>query len=220
MEKTLKYIYKHTFKVFFPSSADILDTIMIKEMKTADRILDLGCGPSSPIKRVKSKLKQNVYLLGVDDFDPYLEKNRREKIHTEYLKSNILNVSFPDKSFDCAILIDVIEHFNKDDFLNFLPKLEKMVKKIIIMTPNGFINQKEYDQNSYQIHRSGWTTKDMCNLGFTCFGTSGLKFLRGEHALAKIRPRIIGNMICNLSEPLVYKHPENAFHLIAIKETK
>ncbi len=220
MEKTLKRIYKSTFKVFFPSSSEIIDEVLARELKDADRILDLGCGPHSPIARVKDHLKPGVYMLGVDDFDPYLEKNLREKIHSEYLKSNILKIDLPAKSFDCAILIDVIEHFKKEDFLAFLPKLEKMAKKMIIVTPNGFINQDEYDGNAYQIHLSGWTAEEMRKLGFTCYGTSGLKSLRGEYALAKIRPRVIGNMVCNLSEPLVYRHPERAFHLVCIKETK
>ncbi len=220
MEKILKYIYKHTFKVFFPSAADILDAVLIRELKDAERILDLGCGPSSPIKRVKNNLKKGVYLLGVDDFDPYIKKNIQEKTHSEYLKKNIMEIDFPEKNFDCAILIDVIEHFNKDDFLRFLPRLERMTKKIIIMTPNGFINQDEYDENTYQIHRSGWTAQEMHDHGFICCGISGLKSLRGEHALAKIRPRLIGNMICNMSESLVYKHPERGFHLLCIKELK
>ncbi|MDR3558456.1 MAG: class I SAM-dependent methyltransferase [Candidatus Pacebacteria bacterium] len=220
MEKALKRIYKNTFKVFFPSAGDIVDAMLVHELKNADRILDLGCGPSSPLGRVKDRLKPGVYMLGVDDFDPYLEKNRRDKIHSEYLKHDILSVDFPKKSFDCAVLLDVIEHFNKDDFLAFLPKLEKIAKKIIIMTPNGFINQNEYDDNAYQIHRSGWTAPEMRKLGFACYGTSGLKWLRGEYALARIRPRLIGNMICNLSEPLVYDRPERAFHLICVKKTE
>jgi len=220
MEKTLKYIYKNTFKVFFPSAGDIVETFLTRELRDADRILDLGCGPGSPLGRVKKDLRPGVYMLGVDDFEPYIQKNKIDKIHSEYLKKNIFDADFPAKSFDCAVLLDVIEHFEEKDFLEFLAKLERMVKKIIIMTPNGFTNQNEYDGNVYQIHRSGWTAKQMRGLGFTCYGTSGLKFLRGECALARIKPRLIGNMICNLSEPLVYKHPERAYHLICVKNIK
>ncbi len=222
MEKTLKKIYKNTFKKIFPSPGEIVDSFLIHELKNADRILDLGCGPSSPLKRVKAELKPNVYLLGVDDFAPYIEDNKKnpDKIHTEYLKSNIFKVQFPDKSFDAAIFLDVIEHFDKKDFLDFLPKLEKIVKKIIVMTPNGFIDQHEYDNNTYQIHRSGWTAEELQKLGFTCYGVSGLKFLRGEYGLAKIRPRVIGNMVSNLSEPLIRNKPAKAFHLLAVKNTR
>lgn len=220
MKNIIKSIYKHTFKVFFPGTGDIVDNFLAKELKDADRILDLGCGPSSPLARIKDRLKPNVYTLGVDDFDPYLETNKKNKIHSEYLKSNILKIDLPAKSFDCAILLDVIEHFDKKDFLDFLPKLEKITKKIIIMTPNGYINQDEYDQNSYQIHRSGWTAKEMSDLGFRCHGVSGFKFLRGERAVARIKPVTLGNMVSNMSEPIVFNRPEKAFHLMCVKECK
>jgi 2-polyprenyl-3-methyl-5-hydroxy-6-metoxy-1,4-benzoquinol methylase len=192
MQKTLKHIYKHTVKRIFPSAGDIVETFLVDELGNASRILDLGCGPSSPICRIKDRLQPGIHIVGVDDFAPYIEENKkREKpIHSEYVKSNIFSVNFPPKSFDGAILLDVIEHFEKDDFLNFLPKLEKMTKKIIVMTPNGFIDQDEYDHNAYQIHRSGWTADEMRRLGFTCYGVSGIKALRGRHGLPTIDPRL------------------------------
>lgn len=220
MEKFLKKIYKNTFKRVFPSAGEILDKYLIEELKDCDRLLDLGCGPSSSLGRIKHALKPNLYSVGVDGFDPYLENNKINKIHSEYVKSNIFDINFPDKSFDCIMLIDVIEHFEKDDFINFLPKLEKIANKIIVMTPNGFVKQEEYDNNAYQIHRSGWSVDDMRKLGFKSVGLSGLKVLRGDYALTRIRPIILGNMICNLTEPLVYNHPEWAYHLICVKNCK
>src|ERR1035437_1732992 len=132
MEKILKKIYKNTFKRVFPSAGEIVDKFLIKELKDCSRVLDLGCGPSSPLGRIKSQLKPDLYSVGVDDFDPYLEKNKKDQIHSKYVKSNIFDIDFPEKSFDCALLLDVIEHFEKDDFLKFLPKLEKITKKIIV----------------------------------------------------------------------------------------
>lgn len=220
MKETLKKIYKNTFKKIFPSAGEIVDSFLINELKDCSRVLDLGCGPSSPLGRIKDKLRPDLYSVGVDNFDPYLEKNKKDKIHSEYVKSDIFNINFPEKSFDCALLIDVIEHFEKDDFLKFLPKLEKIAKKIIVMTPNGFVKQEEYDNNAYQIHKSGWTTEDMNKLGFECFGVSGLKSLRGEHALTKIRPIVIGNMVSNITEPFVYNNSKLAYHLICVKNNK
>lgn len=220
MEEVLKKIYKNTFKKIFPSTGEIVDAFLIRELKDCSRVIDLGCGPSSPLGRVKDKLKPTLYSLGVDDFDPYLEKNKKDQIHSEYLKSNIFNISFPEKSFDAALLIDVVEHFEKEDFLNFLPKLEKIAKKIIVMTPNGYVKQDEYDNNEYQIHKSGWTTEDMKKLGFRCYGVSGLKVLRGEAALPRIKPAILGNMISNITEPIVYNNSKLGYHLICVKENK
>ena len=217
MEQTLKKIYKNTFKRIFPSATEITDAFLIKELRDCSRILDLGCGPHSPLGRIKDQLKPDVHLVGVDNFDPYLEKNKKDQIHSEYIKSDIFQIDFPEKSFDGAVLLDVIEHFEKDDFLKFLPKLETIAKKIIVLTPNGFVKQDEYDNNPYQVHKSGWTVEDMEKLGFKCYGVSGLKGLRGELALPVIKPALIGNMVANISEPFVYHHPKKAYHLLCVK---
>ncbi len=219
-EAVLKRIYNATWKKLFPSATEIIDAVLVREMKECSTVLDLGCGPSSPLKRIKSRLKPGVHLVGVDDFEPYLAKAREGRIHDEYVKSNIFAISFPDKSFDCAVMLDVIEHFEKEEFLRFLPKLAKIAKKIIVLTPNGFVEQKGYDGNEYQVHKSGWTTEDMTKLGFKVFGVSGLKWLRGEEALPTVRPVVLGNFLANLSEPLVASHPSIAYHLLCVKNNE
>ena len=88
------------------------------------------------------------------------------------------------------------------------------------MTPNGFVNQGVQDNNEHQVHKSGWLVADMANLGFKCYGVSGLKFLRKDLSIPKIKPAFIGGMISNITEPFVYKNPEYAFHLICIKKTQ
>ena len=220
MKKILKTIYKNTFKRIFPSAGEISEKFLVSELKDCKSILDLGCGPHSPLGRIKGSLRPDLYSVGIDDFDPYLKKNEKNKIHSKYIKSNIFDISFPEKSFDCAILLDVIEHFEKEDFLKFIPRLEKITKKIIVFTPNGFIKQDTYDNNTYQVHISGWTEKDMERLGFKCLGVCGLKKLRGEFAVTKIRPVFIGNMISNITEPLVYNNPKLAFSLMCVKNIK
>ena len=57
----------------------------------------------------------------------------------------------------------------------------------------------------------------MNDLGFICYGVSGLKCLRGELTIPKIKPAIIGGMISNLTEPFVYDNPKYAFHLLCVK---
>ena len=214
MKKFLKFIYKKTLKRYFPPNNEIIDGILIDELKNCTKVLDLGCGPNSPLGRLKNDLNKNLYSVGVDIFEPYIEKN---KMHSECIQGNIFDINFPENSFDCALLLDVIEHFEKKDFIKFMPKLEKIAKKIIVMVPNGFINQDEYDKNIYQTHRSGWSLTEMEGLGFKCHGVSGLKFLRGELGISRIKPRIIGEILSTFTGPFIYNRPKIAFHLICIK---
>lgn len=208
-------IIKKIVRKIIPSTKDAVKCILQKELENCNKILDLGCGENSPLGLLKDDKKfKDLYSVGVDIFSPYILKNIEEyKIHSEYINKNIFEIDFPEKSFDCALLLDVIEHFNKNDFLNFLPRLEKMVKKIIIITPNGFVPQEEYNENPYQIHKSGWTVDELKNLGFECYGLSGLKEIQNLN----IKPRFIKTLFSDLSQFFVYKKPEKAFHLIALK---
>jgi 2-polyprenyl-3-methyl-5-hydroxy-6-metoxy-1,4-benzoquinol methylase len=221
MRKLIKSIYRLSFKKIFPTTGEIIESILRKELKDCKSVLDLGCGPSSPLKYLKKEPRLTLYSVGVDIFEPYILKNLEEnKIHSEYINTDIFKIDFPANSFDCILLIDVIEHFEKTDFQNFLPKLEKIANKIIIITPNGFIEQKTYDNNQNQIHLSGWTQKEMKKLGFKCNGLSGLKFLRGQEWEPKIKPAFIGDIISNITQKITWNIPGLAYHLVCIKNNK
>lgn len=215
----MKNFLKKNIRYVFPTTDQIIESVLRKEIKKGDKVLDLGCGPQSPLKMLKENPDLELYSVGVDIFRPYIERNINiEKIHTEIIEENILNINFPDNSFDCAIMIDVIEHIEKENFHNFLPKLGKIAKKIIIITPNNFVEQDTYDENVYQKHVSGWTVKEFKDSGFRCFGLSGLKSLRKELWVPKIKPAILGNFIADMTQPIVYRNPKLAYHIIAIKK--
>jgi SAM-dependent methyltransferase len=214
----MKSKLKSIFKKIYPSTDMLIEKLFRQEIKKSQSVLDLGCGPHSPLKMLKKNPDLNLYSVGVDIFSPYIKNNIEiEKIHTKIIEGNILEIDFPENSFGCAIMIDVVEHIKKEDFINFLPKLEKIAKKIIIITPNDFIEQDTYDENIYQRHLSGWTVSDFEELGFKCVGLSGLKSLRKELWIPKIKPQILGSMVCDMSQPFVYKRPKLAFHIAAIK---
>lgn len=207
--------FKKLIRFVIPSVQDVIKKLLEKELLGCKNVLDLGCGKKSPLYHLKNnKNFKDLHSVGVDIFSPYILENvKKNKIHSEYINKNIFEIDFSDKSFDVAILFDVIEHFKKDDFLNFLPKLERIAKKIIIITPNGFVDQEEYENNPYQIHLSGWDVKDMTDLGFKCYGLSGLKGLQKSN----IKPTWLKTILCDFSQLFLKKSPQKSFHLIAIK---
>lgn len=208
-------VIKKIVRFFLPSNKDFIKKYLRKELKGCKTLIDLGCGENSPYGLLKNEnIAKNIHSIGVDIFSPYLIENiKNNKIHSEYVNKNIFDIDYPNKSIDVAILFDVIEHFEKNDFLNFLPKLERMTKKIIIITPNGFVEQGEYDNNHYQKHLSGWTVKDMKKLGFKCYGLSGCKILQNS----KIKPSWLKFILSDFSQLFLKKFPEKSFHIIAIK---
>lgn len=179
-------------------------------------ILDIGCGENTPIKEYLSRF----YSVGVDIYTPYLQENKKNNVHTEYIKANINNLNFiKDSSFDCVIALDVIEHLEKDDGYRLLKQMNRIAKKtVVVMTPNGYINNP-VNHNLYQRHRSGWSVKDFKLVDFDIIGFNGFKYFRKESAIFR-EPNIIFMMLSKLSESFCKQHPQHAFQLLCVLQKR
>lgn len=185
-----------------------------KDLSDCESILDLGCGHNSHIRFCDAP-----YKVGVELFDRYIKESEEKGIHNKYIKSDVTKVDFEPKSFDAVIMIDVLEHLSKQDALELIKKMNTWAKKkIIILTPRGFMHQENVDNNHLQDHLSGWEVKEFKDLGFKVYGINGLKQLRGDGALVKYKPALFWIIISELTQKITYCFPNFAFHLYAIKE--
>lgn len=222
MEEIIKRLYHQ------PLISRIFHTLVYclkRELKDCNSVLDLGCGPDSPIKYCNMQ-----YSVGVDIFKPYLKESKKKKIHSKYILRDLTKLDFQTKSFDAIILIDVLEHLKKDQGRKLLEKAEKWArKKVIVSTPNGYLPQKSIDRNLLQTHRSGWGIEGMKNLGYKAYGMAGWKFLRGENiskninqkgkifATIRLRPKEFWLIISELTQSIIYYLPEFAFEIFYVK---
>ena len=209
------------FETIFPTHVYVLK----QELKDWQSVLDLGCGPDSPLQYCT-----NVqHSVGVEAFQPYLEESKKKQIHSEYVSKKIRDLDFEENSFDAVIMLEVIEHLEEQEGLEVLKKLEKWArKKVIISTPNGFFPQKVVDNNPMQVHLSGWDIPKIKSLGFNRFkGLAGLKYLRAEidhdtmgddlFISIKYKPKFFWFIIATLSQILTYRLPNLAFGLFCVK---
>ncbi len=77
---------------------------------------------------------------------------------------------------DVALLIDSIEHVEKNAALKLIGDLQEDYKKILIMTPIGFMHQEAHGGNEHQRHLSGWEEAEFQSLGFKT-GTIHQKYI-------------------------------------------
>lgn len=211
MKKVLKNIYTK----FIPNYARELEIAV----GDCESLLDVGCGKDSPIQN----FSKQIYSVGVDIFNPSLDKSKKLKIHNKYVKMNVLEIEkrFKPNSFDCVLASDLIEHLEKKDGLKLIKQMEKIAKKkVIIFTPNGFLKQGEYDKNPWQIHKSGWSTSEMQKKGYKVIGIRGWKKLRGEYALIKFKPGLFWKIISELTQIYIKRFPKNAFQILCVKNKK
>ena len=202
----------------FPLKFDYLFELE-KNLKNCNSILDVGCGSNSPLRHV-SKVD---YCVGVDIFEPWMNKSENNKIHNKYYKLDVLKLdsAFTEKSFDCVVALDLLEHFTKEEGNKLLKIVEKIAKqKVIVFTTNGYNPQHESDNNPWNVHKSGWTVSEMEQKGYQVIGINGLKILKGEYGLLKFRPKFIWFVVTIVTQFLVRNHPKRAFQILCVKEIK
>lgn len=190
-----------------------------RHLKKCSSVLDVGCGSDSPL----AKINKFFISHGVDAHKPSVLTSRNKKIHNKYTIGNMNQLCkyFKPKSFDAVIALDVIEHFPKEEAYKLIKDMEKIArKKVILLTPNGFYPQDGYDSNPYQIHKSGWSTKDLQKLNYKIYGLRGLKYLRGDYATIKYKPWILWGTFAFISEPLLHLFPNFSYDLFAIKNIR
>lgn len=194
----------------FPSWLEIAK----QELQDCSSILDLGCGYNTPLQYMNLKAK----LTGVEVFYPYLVESRKKALHHDYIHANLSQLDLPNKSYDAVFSSEVIEHLHHNDGLLLLNQMAKWArKKVIITTPNGWIDQNGYDDNPYQLHRSAWTPEELRRAGYHLYGMSGWKSLRKERGQLAIKPEFLGMRMAQLTGVVTRHIPELDFQLLGVK---
>ncbi len=196
-----------------------------RELRGMEKVLDLGCGPDSPLKHCRIS-----YSVGVEGYPAYAQASREKGIHQEYVVKDLREVEFPDRSFDAVVMVEVIEHLEAAEGQALLKKAERWAKrKVIVTTPNGFVAQQDKSGNPLQQHKSGWTAAGMRALGYRCYGMAGYKFLRKENdapvmedaeaifATIRWRPKLFWMAVSELTQAFAYYQAPCAFGLFCVK---
>lgn len=195
--------------------------LLRRELRDCATVLDVGCGSEfSPISFVPRQPGQ--MRIGIDAYLPSIERARSAGVHDEYIHADAIEYAEKPENrgrFEAVVALDLIEHFEKPRSIELVEALERIAsKKVILLTPNGFLPQEPYDGNEFQRHLCGWTTEEFMARGYRVLGAYGLKALRGEYARPTIRPGIVGEAIAMLSQPAAMRAPRAAFSLFAVKD--
>ena len=190
--------------------------MLVENLGDYSTLLDLGCGPKSPIRLIPNR--QDKFTVGIDSFAPYLEASKIKRIHNQYYQMDIRKMDILPKIFDVVMAFDVLEHLTKEEGEKLIADMELIaIKRVVIFTPNGFIKQDMSDDNPNQVHKSGWTVKEMRGKGYKVRGVNGLKWMRNPGAYLKIREKWFW-LLSDFTQVFTYHIPELAFQLMCVKE--
>jgi len=188
-----------------------------RDLADCESILELGCGSNSPILQIGYGLKTNA----IDIWQPYVDMHERQNNYLEIIQGDILNMAFTQQDWDAVVICDVLEHLPKDKVScsKLFERIENAAKKkVILFTPNGFIENDEADGDPFQAHLSAWEPEDYTSRGYKVVGATGFRWLFGKASQLKYHPYSVCEIIGMLSKPVVLNKPAWARHSYAVKE--
>ncbi len=177
----------------------------------AKTVLDVGCGINSPVNYFITRGHQ---LDGLDISETAL----KQRHYTKYRKVICQDIRDwqSEETYDVITALDFIEHVPKDEGIHILAKMEHMARRVIIVTPNGFIPQPPGPDNPFQEHLSGWKVKDFEARGYKVYGMFGPKWLRIGTARLRYQPKFLWGIIVWLLTPIFFWLPRYSFSLLAV----
>jgi ubiquinone/menaquinone biosynthesis C-methylase UbiE len=90
------------------------------------RILDAGCGTGLPV--TKYLIESGFDVIGIDFSDEMLRFARKNVPEAEFIKQNIVDLSFPNRYFDALISLYAIIHIPREKHETIFRQFNRILK--------------------------------------------------------------------------------------------
>ncbi len=144
----MSILFEHTLLKDFPALAAVV--------KPVGTVIDVGAGLRPALWQ---PAERRVCIEPCPAYADVLAENGFEVVR----KTAVEGLSSV-KSADLILMLDVIEHMERNQGELAVWLAERRAVNILIYTPNGFVEQKAdawgMGQDTWQTHRSGWTPAD------------------------------------------------------------
>lgn len=115
------------------------------------KILDIGAGWGK-YRTLLPEYKMDA----CEVWKPYVEQQELEKLYDKVFVDNICDIEIDH--YDAIIMGDVLEHLDKQDAMDLLPRLFSKSEEVYIVVPYCYA-QDEVDDNPYEIHQQADLTR-------------------------------------------------------------
>jgi len=141
----------------------------INEKTTNSKIVvELGAGFFGCLAYVNKNTEKKI---GIEIWEPYIQNSIYDdciKIHGNIFDYEIL---LSESDYDTVMIIDVLEHFEKEESIKLIESLKKRFRKVLLMIPEGNHPQEEdvtgFGAHEFQTHKSTWIFSEISEiLGF------------------------------------------------------
>lgn len=164
----------------------ILDQVLQEAPKT---VLDVGCGlgvygglcriylegDNLYDKKNRTWNRKENWATKIDcieGFEKYITDFHRVVYNNIFIgNASAVLTNLPDKGYDLVLALDIVEHLEKLEGVQFIKELQRVGKTVILATPSQFVEQT-VPENPFENHRSVWDKDELVSLGFIIFHES------------------------------------------------
>lgn len=145
---------------------------LLRELRP-QRILDLGIGSGFFGAVVRQWLDYGVrpwttHLVGVEIWAEY--GNPLWDLYDLVVVDSIQNyLTRNTETFDCVVLGDVLEHFEKEEGYHVMNHITQCLNpngRLLVATPAVFVRQDATHGNEFERHRCLWSVEELEEIGF------------------------------------------------------
>ena len=114
------------------------------ELKSGDKILDVGCGKGFMLYDF-FKLNPQFDIYGID-ISEYAVSNCIESLKGKLKVGNAVSLPYPDKYFDLVISINTHHNLDGEDIIKAFNELQRVTKKNSYVVLDAYSNEKEKEE--------------------------------------------------------------------------
>lgn len=127
---------------------------------------------------------------GIEVFSSYLTPIHEFVYNHVYIGDAQKIVPSLRKTYDLALLIDVLEHIPKQNARTFMCALLKKAKGVVVSTPKDIGHQEDAFGNVHETHVSQWSAQELRSLAPASLAfpdpVSHLMYLGGKREVARL----------------------------------
>jgi len=117
---------------WYASRRDLLQRILRARGNRSQAIIDVGCGVGSNCS-VLQEIAEIV--VGVDIEEKAIEYAKRRSPSTIFLEGSVLDLPFPNNTFDVVVCLDVLEHTEDEEALSEIARILTSEGILILTVP-------------------------------------------------------------------------------------
>ncbi len=156
----------HTYQI-----NEIMELVILTE---PEKVLDIGIGFGKYGFLIYERLNlwytdnlknKRVAIDGIEAFSDYIsaiQKNIYDTIYIDEALNAFKNIS---KTYDLILLIDILEHFTREEGEELIRQCLLNGRNLIVSTPKNIGIQKAAFGNIYETHRTQWEKEDFHKFG-------------------------------------------------------